>query len=246
MKLGEPFNPYGCFVGIFVPVALVRSVDLSPGAKLLYGTLCRYAGKDGQCFPSVGRLAVDLGRQVRQVRFYLRELEDFKLVRRVGEPGKSNRFEFLRHAVFESEAQPLQENAPLQYLAPLQENAGGGCNILPGGAAISCTHKRISKRVSEENHSFDHWFADFWEAYPRKVGKAAALKAAKGKAKTEAERATILAGLQRQLPELRSREVRYIPHPSSWLNGQRWLDEPEPVEQERESLAQQILREATS
>ena len=72
------------------------------------------------------------------------------------------------------------------------------------------------------------WFAgDFWPAYPRRVGKAAALKAANKMARTPETRTAIMAGLLAQLPELNTREAQHIPHASTWLNQERWNDEPE-------------------
>jgi len=37
MKIGQPFNPFRVFKGIFIPEALVRTNGISPGAKLAYG-----------------------------------------------------------------------------------------------------------------------------------------------------------------------------------------------------------------
>lgn len=36
----------------------------------------------------------------------------------------------------------------------------------------------------------------------------------------------ILTGLERALPELKSREEKNIPHAATWLNGMRWEDAP--------------------
>lgn len=64
-------------------------------------------------------------------------------------------------------------------------------------------------------------FDEFWAAYPRKVGKGQAERAY-ATALRKADHAKIMAGLRAQHfdgPE------RFIPHPATWLNGQRWLDE---------------------
>lgn len=70
-------------------------------------------------------------------------------------------------------------------------------------------------------------FDRFWEAYPRRVGKNAAQKAW-AKLKPSAELLeTILAAIAAQQAGadwLRD-DGEYIPHPASWLNGGRWLDE---------------------
>src|SRR5438105_2445720 len=44
VKIGERFNPQKRFCGSYVPEAIYKYRGLSPGAKLIYGRLCRYAG----------------------------------------------------------------------------------------------------------------------------------------------------------------------------------------------------------
>ena len=39
--VGQPFNPYRLFTGIFIPEALVRSKLVSVGAKMAWGRLAR-------------------------------------------------------------------------------------------------------------------------------------------------------------------------------------------------------------
>src|ERR1700741_4097615 len=105
LQVGQPFNPFGLFAGIFIQEALVRFKDLSAGAKLTYGRLARYAGQDGDCFPAVATLASEIGVCVRQAQNYLAELERKKFLRRVTrfvEKGQtSNSFEFLWHSQLE-------------------------------------------------------------------------------------------------------------------------------------------------
>lgn len=72
----------------------------------------------------------------------------------------------------------------------------------------------------------DAEFAEFWERYPRKVGKAKALLAFR-KARRTTPLPVIAHGLVSQLPYLTSREKSYVPHATTWLNGQRWADRPE-------------------
>jgi len=105
LQVGQPFNPFGLFTGIFIPDALVRSPTLSPGAKLVYGRLARYAGQDGKCYPAVDTLAAEIGLGGRQVQRYVAELERAHLIRRViryaGRAQASNGFEFLWHEMFQ-------------------------------------------------------------------------------------------------------------------------------------------------
>ncbi len=71
-------------------------------------------------------------------------------------------------------------------------------------------------------------FDEFWSAYPRKVARGAALKAWAKAKPDEPLRQVILAaiGRARDGPDWRKDGGAFIPHPATWLNAQRWLDEP--------------------
>jgi hypothetical protein len=71
------------------------------------------------------------------------------------------------------------------------------------------------------NNRHSAHFEQFWKAYPRKVGKGAAQKAwAMAVRKADPER--IVEGVERYpWPE----DPSFVPHASTWLNGQRWEDE---------------------
>jgi uncharacterized protein YdaU (DUF1376 family) len=70
-------------------------------------------------------------------------------------------------------------------------------------------------------------FELFWKTYPRKVGMAAAIRAF-GKL-TAAQVQLAIDALPRhvRLWQSRGTEKEFLPHASSWLNGQRWTDELE-------------------
>ena len=87
----------------------------------------------------------------------------------------------------------------------------------------------VSKPVSkpDDKHSCEMGgFAEFWERYPRRIGKAAARKAY-AKAMKVGTHDDIMFGLSQQMTSLTAREAQYIPHPATWLNQERWNDEPE-------------------
>ena len=76
--------------------------------------------------------------------------------------------------------------------------------------------------------SADAEFDVFWAAYPRRVAKGAARKAW-GKAVKKTEADAIMSALEKQR-SLGAFNVEpcYIPHPATWLNQERWDDEPTP------------------
>lgn len=69
-------------------------------------------------------------------------------------------------------------------------------------------------------------FDEFWSAYPRRAGKGAARKAW-DKAIAKASVAAVIAGAERYRDDP-NREDAFTAHPSTWLNQERWLDEPLP------------------
>lgn len=73
---------------------------------------------------------------------------------------------------------------------------------------------------------FDREFeAEFWPAYPRKVGKGQALKAYRA-ARKQSDCQTITAGARRYAAERAGQDQQFTRHAATWLNGQGWLDEP--------------------
>jgi uncharacterized protein YdaU (DUF1376 family) len=76
-------------------------------------------------------------------------------------------------------------------------------------------------------------FAEFWDAYPRKVSKKAAEKAWTKLAPDETLRWVIMGALvaAKKCDTWRNSNVEYIPHAATWLNGRRWEDEIRPAGQ---------------
>jgi len=72
-------------------------------------------------------------------------------------------------------------------------------------------------------------FDEFWEAYPRKIGKGAAKKAwCRIKPTTELHKIILDAITQQTNSSQWQRDGgQYIPNPSTWLNQTRWEDEPQ-------------------
>jgi hypothetical protein len=137
MNVGEPFNPYGLFNGSYIPEAVCKYRALSPGAKLVYGRLCRFAGEDGKAFPAVATVGTELGISESQARQYIRELDRRRFVRIDRTDGARSNYVFLWHAAFEGDlgevrkdfttrrkAEPLQLTEPLQKTTGVQETTG--------------------------------------------------------------------------------------------------------------------------
>jgi hypothetical protein len=74
---------------------------------------------------------------------------------------------------------------------------------------------------------------EFWGKYPRKVNRPAAFKTWQEKKCGNGLFAEVMAGLEKYVsgPWV-GKEQQFIPHASSWINGERWADEVEVTDKE--------------
>ena len=70
-------------------------------------------------------------------------------------------------------------------------------------------------------------FEAFYAAYPRKVSRGAARKAW-SKAVTKVDPAVIMAAVALARPGWAMNDIKFVPHPASWLNREQWADEINP------------------
>ena len=69
--------------------------------------------------------------------------------------------------------------------------------------------------------------AQFWNLYPRRVGKAAAMRKLDAiKRSGKVRWFTIVAALNAYVQATASKEIQFIAHPATWLNAGRWDDDP--------------------
>lgn len=86
-------------------------------------------------------------------------------------------------------------------------------------------------------------FAEFWEVYPFRKSKPAAIKAYKAQVKSTGEHRVMLAGLRDRLEGLLASTPGYEPHPSTWLNNRRWEDENRSAEETEDARLDRIVKE---
>ena len=82
--------------------------------------------------------------------------------------------------------------------------------------------KKKNATKCEPLDGFDPWWAD----YPRKVDKKKAQSAWKSLNPSPELQKTMQAKLAEQKKSEQWQDTQYIPHPSTYLNGRRWEDEP--------------------
>lgn len=125
-KSGEEFNPWRKACG-FSPSDIVgRQRDLGNGPKRLYERLVRWAGQNGSCWYSYARMAVELGKCVRQVKSDMATLERYGLIRHQRRGKRlANRYTFLWHPVFDSADvhSPAPHRADTPFSSEMQADA---------------------------------------------------------------------------------------------------------------------------
>lgn len=116
----------------------------------------------------------------------------------------------------------LNPNSP--YSPPRGRESGekGGREVQTASGTgrekpVSCSTALIQRR-----------FAEFWAAYPKKVGKGAAERMWNKLRPNQQVFESILQAveLQRRCPQWTRDDGQYIPNPATWLNQRRWEDEP--------------------
>lgn len=177
----------------------------------LYAILDRFAGKDGQLWPGQVVLAEKMECSDRHVR---------KLLARMREMGA---LEVVRRRFNGSTIYRLIKERPEQ---PFLTDRNGGSTLTGTGEP---PNESQSERAKERESPLvsDLPFETFWQHYPRKTDKGGARKAW-AKAIKKATIGTITAGAQRYAADPNLPEPQFIPHPSTWLNGERWNDGPLP------------------
>ena len=146
LRVGQPFNPFNLFCGIFIPDALTRYQGLSPGAKLAFGRLARYSGEDGDCYPSIPTLGREIGMGTTQARSYVHELVAERFIRVEPRPGTSGIYTFLWHEAFEGDIGKKRKIPPLRKTVGVRPRKCGGPPLRKTGPPP------LRKTADEENH----------------------------------------------------------------------------------------------
>ena len=79
-------------------------------------------------------------------------------------------------------------------------------------------------------------FDKFWKAYPRKIGKKPAKVAWEKIKPSNGLIEKILSAIENQKQSKAWQQKQFIPHPTSWLNQERWKDEVENTSSYRDTL----------
>jgi uncharacterized protein YdaU (DUF1376 family) len=132
------------------------------------------------------------------------------------------------HARVEDDLEKIREKSAKASFAGKRSVVARGLSERSTSAEQSLNHKEEDKEEEEDKDiSKKSLFVEFWNEYPLKVGKGAAIKAFE-KAIRTTDAGIIIKGAQRYKSDP-NRVQGYTAHAATWLNAQRWLDEPLPM-----------------
>lgn len=134
-----------------------------------------------------------------------------------------NNPDYIKRVAYLSKRPNLKPLIECGFLSEVLADASDSKQMQANDTTETETDK-IKKDISSD---FDSEFDDWYQAYPRHEGRGQALKAYRT-ARKKAGQDVLLAGANEAAQRYANSERRFVPLPASWLNGERWLDDPLP------------------
>ena len=97
----------------------------------------------------------------------------------------------------------------------------------------------VNDNVNDNEYIYVHWFDEFWDMYPRKVNKKKAFDKFVKVCDSQETFDAIMKGLKKYIKcdQWLKDDGQFIPHPTTWLNGEQWNDELEiKINEEKEEV----------
>lgn len=200
----------------YMTALAMRQVGLKPATKIvLYWIADHHNEATGKCFPSHKRLAQLCEMTDRSIRTHIEFLINAGLITKhdnYRDNGSQTSNSYELH-LMDTENPRKNIPTPLENISdPPQKNL---LTLNLGNNNL------VNEQVNIELH-----FDRFYQMYPRKVGKGAAKKAFFLALKKSSAQKIIDAALEYN-KACAGKDKKFIPHPSTWLNQERWDDEVE-------------------
>lgn len=125
-------------------------------------------------------------------------------------------------------------NLPKDNLQKTKETVAAIAGDVSTAQVAARKQRRVVAMTAEQLARFER----FYSAYPRKTHRKEAEKAFATLNPDDVLLAEMLDALRRERAAGKHADRKYIPHPASWLNGRRWLDE---IQSEYTSLQREVI-----
>jgi hypothetical protein len=201
------------------------------GAKLVLLLLANHTnGHTGQCNPSQALLAKECSMGVSTLRRHLADLEEAGFISVVHQYAENMKRPNQYIVNFQTSPQTSTEDQNRAIDPPNWRYSPSKSDVpLPPNRMIE-TGSKNTNRNSTVDQQGNPLFDVFWKAYPRKVSPSLAKKSFAKLKVDEALLEKIVKAVELQKKTVwKDKDQQYIPHPSTWLNNQRWEDEIAPL-----------------
>ena len=194
----------------------MQQKGLKPATKIvLYWIADHHNSETGACFPSLSKLADECEMSKRAVQGHIDTLSQAGLIQRL-QRSRTNGSQTSNGYSLNLTKQPWQNLPP-----PLAESATPPWQNLPAHNLVT---NNLGKLTSKNTAISEELFEDLWSIYKKKVGKGQARKAYTA-ALRKVEHDKIHLALVEYVRSTQGDDKKYLPHLSTWLNGERWDDE---------------------
>lgn len=105
----------------------------------------------------------------------------------------------------------------------------------------SCNASREEESREERKPPDPPGFAEFWLLWPRREGRKAAVRAFSKAVKTVGSAEELLEQARTWLRDRDGMERNFVPHAATWLNQERWTDDPPPQSTEQAPPKQRVF-----
>ncbi len=189
---------------------------ISPTDTLVLVALGNFADEDWRCWPSKNTLALMTKLSPRALTMALKRLEEDGYVAREARTRENGSSTSNRYTLHLGEGGQFID--PISAPPPRRDVAPGGQPDAPPERSLN--HQKEGSVIRAPD-PFEVW----WTIYPRKVDKTEARKAF-WKAAAKVTFDALCSATSRFSEEVKHRDRDKIPHPTTWLNRERWNDEP--------------------
>lgn len=225
--------------------------DITPLEKLILLSIADRCGEAGECWPSLARLHNDTGIARRAIILHRNKLIEQGILRFTGEyRGRSKQIPVMQLMVDDwREGKSMADEYNDQCMPCTgahdalvhKENKIDRCTGCTSDQCMTCTLNLKEKEPKRKDIKISCAFAEFWNIYPTKKGKKNC-KEIWERRKLNSIASTIIESLKGQIEKDQEWKEGFIPHPKTYLNGDKWEDEIKMPKPKNEQL---IIKQPT-